>query len=129
MQQLDLLILGAGWTSTFLLPLTTHHHLTHAATTRDGRPVAHTPTLAWTFDPTDPSPTQFAALPLAKNILITFPLTTPHQTHLLVSGYRAAHPGKHDPRFIQLGSTGIWQIPQPPASRPWVTRRSPHDAS
>ncbi|KAF2774178.1 hypothetical protein EJ03DRAFT_346812 [Teratosphaeria nubilosa] len=126
MQQLELLILGAGWTSAFLIPLAHHHHLSLAATTQDGRPVANTPTQKWTFDPTTTNiPHQFAALPLAKNILITFPLTTAHQTHLLTTGYQTAHPGKN-PRFIQLGSTGIWQIPQPIPTQPWVTRHSPH---
>jgi len=138
MQELDLLILGAGWTSTFLIPLLRARHLTFAATTRDGRPVANEPTLRWTFDPTEPPPStatsdatpknQFSPLPLAKHILITFPLTTAAQSHLLVTGYTTAksRSDQSPPRFIQLGSTGIWQIPQ---KTTWVSRRSPYNTT
>ncbi|KAK3113193.1 hypothetical protein LTR53_009764 [Teratosphaeriaceae sp. CCFEE 6253] len=131
MQELDLLILGAGWTSTFLIPLLQAKHLSFAATTRDGHDVANTKTLAWTFDPSKELPTseenQFSPLPLAKHILVTFPLKDKGPSETLVRGYERAHGQKaQDVRFIQLGSTGIWQISQKTL---WVSRRSPYDTT
>ncbi|KAL9536191.1 hypothetical protein SMMN14_01802 [Sphaerulina musiva] len=140
MKEVDLLILGAGWTSTFLIPLLSQNSISFAATTRDGRKVAHHSTLKWTFNPdssdtSSPSSSseksQFSSLPPAKSVLITFPLTSTSQTSLLVTGYTKAHHSSSSspsqPHFIQLGSTGIWQgIPQPSI---WTTRASPYDTS
>ncbi|KAF2209768.1 hypothetical protein CERZMDRAFT_46525 [Cercospora zeae-maydis SCOH1-5] len=129
MQNVDFLILGAGWTATFLIPLLSHHNITFAATTRDGRDVANHRTIKWTFDPDEEASTseksQFSSLPTAKTLLITFPLTSPSQTHLVVHGYTKSHPSSSHPQIIQLGSTGIWQIPQ--QHPPYVTRASPYD--
>ncbi|TKA62257.1 hypothetical protein B0A55_11469 [Friedmanniomyces simplex] len=129
MQELDILILGAGWTSTFLIPLLRTHKLSFAATTRDGRTVAGSQTTPWTFDPDETSQSrernQFSNLPLAKYVLITFPLTSAQQSKTLVNGYLETHDKTPTPaHFIQLGSTGIWQIPQKTL---WVSRRSPYD--
>ena len=128
MQEHHLLILGAGWTATFLIPLLQARNLTFAATTRDGRKVAGAETIAWSFDPDEdesisPQKSQFAKLPLAQNILITFPLTGAGQSKTLLSGYSAVHPGK-DIHFIQFGSTGIWQIKQ---KSHWVDRHCPYN--
>lgn len=131
-QDLDLLILGAGWTSTFLIHLLQSRNLTFAATTRDGRKVAGIETIKWEFDPNEDSSntnekSQFSKLPLAKYVLITFPLTGTGQSSNLVYGYEKYFgKNKYDVRFIQLGSTGIWQIPQ---SSIWVDRKSPYDMS
>ena len=59
----DLLILGAGWTSTFLLPhLTTRHpSISFAATTRDGRDG----TIKWAWD-LQGGAEQYELLPRAK---------------------------------------------------------------
>lgn len=128
MQDHDLLILGAGWTATFLIPILRTRRLSFAATTRDGRDVAGAPTLPWTFDPEESSnistqASQFSRLPLAKKVLITFPLTGEGQSKLLVEGYRKVWKGK-EARFMQLGSTGIWQIEQ---KSHWVDRQSPYN--
>ena len=128
MQEHHLLILGAGWTATFLIPLLQARNLTFAATTRDGRKVAGAETISWSFDPDEdesisPQKSQFAKLPLAQNILITFPLTGPGQSNTLISGYSAVHKGR-DIHFIQFGSTGIWQIAQ---KSHWVDRHSPYN--
>lgn len=137
MQELDLLILGAGWSSTFLIPLLQQRNIPFAATTRDGRKVAGAETIKWSFDPTA-SPTttttteknQFAALPLAKTVLITFPLTGHGQSSELIKGYTNLFEHKKKDReavkFIQFGSTGIWQIPQ---KTHWVSRRSPYNTT
>ena len=147
MQQVDLLILGAGWTSTFLLPLLKQRNYSFAATTTDGRKVADTETIKWRFEPPNDDNNNsssssssnekndktgkgnrdsIASLPLARHVLITFPLTSAAQTDFLVTSYLDGHPSKHgqDTRFIQLGSSGIWQIPQ---STIWVSRRSPYN--
>ena len=126
-----LLILGAGWTATFLIPLLRARSLSFAATTRDGRTVAEHPTQAWTFDPDDTSPAQFHSLPLARNILITFPIVTSGASTRLVHGYNAVWKHRLDAdgaRFVQLGSTGIWSIPAN-ASRTWIDRHSPHSGT
>ena len=128
MQQHALLILGAGWTSTFLIPLCRARNLPLAATTRDGRTVASLPTTPWTFDPAGDA-TQFHDLPLAKTLLVTFPLTGKGQSKLLKEGYDSVWGGKlggDGVRVIQLGSTGIWQIPQPEGEL-WTTRHSPYN--
>ena len=73
-ERVDLLILGAGWTSTFLIPLLTHKKIKYAATTRNGRDN----TIRFQFDPELSDPAPFNVLPEAETVLITFP---PHRTH------------------------------------------------
>ncbi|KAL1297174.1 hypothetical protein AAFC00_004747 [Neodothiora populina] len=125
MQKIDYLILGAGWTSTFLLPLLQSHNKTVIATSTTGRDS----TLKFKFDPSDPSPSAaFATLPNARNILITFPLTGKHQSELLVNTYKATHARvAHSARFVQLGSSGIFTFAE--QKDLWVTRRSAYDTS
>ncbi|KAK3935982.1 hypothetical protein QBC46DRAFT_396241 [Diplogelasinospora grovesii] len=127
MQQLDVLILGAGWSATFLIPLLRSRKLAFTATTTDGRSVAGCPTLRWKFDPTHPD--DIATLPRARYILITFPLVGKGPSELLVKTYDETHRRQSTAadafRFIQLGSTGIWQQPEP-GSGPWMTRHSPY---
>ena len=121
MQQMDLLILGAGWTSTFLIPLAKARHLTYAATSTSGRDE----TIKFKFDPSQEDPSYFSVLPAARNVLITFPLTGEGQSELLVSSYQKTHSRiASDVRFLQLGSTGIWQISEQTL---WVDRRSAYD--
>lgn len=128
MQEIDILILGAGWTATFLIPLLREHKLLFAATTSSGRDVAGVPTSPWRFDPSLPEPdqrTSFASLPRARHVLITFPLKGEGQSSLLVRAYNEAHGASSSFRFIQLGSTGIWQRADE-AQAPWLDRRSPY---
>lgn len=123
MQELDLLILGAGWTSTFLIPLLKQRNLSFAATTRDGHKVAGVETIKWAFNPDDTY--NFMNLPTANTVLITFPLTGKGQSRRMVESYAGSHARKKEQtRFIQLGSTGIWQIKQ---DSTWVSRKSPYD--
>nr|POF11599.1 hypothetical protein CFP56_44437 [Quercus suber] len=132
MQPVEILILGAGWSSTFLIPLLQARNIAFAATTRDGRTVAGADTIPWTFNPSEDSGSftsknQFSTLPTAKSILITFPLTGHGQSKTLIRGYSKAHASKpQDLQFVQFGSTGIWQIPQ---KTTWVTRHSPYDTT
>jgi hypothetical protein len=153
MEELSILILGAGWTATFLIPLLQSRKISFAATTTSGHPVAGAPTIPFKFDPSAPEDetrSAIAALPRARYILITFPLSGKGPSKLLIESYEATHrtaatatttttttsditPSQF--RFIQLGSTGIWQ-PQGPlttttttTANPWITRHSPHTAT
>ncbi|KAK4247495.1 hypothetical protein C7999DRAFT_14480 [Corynascus novoguineensis] len=156
MEELNLLILGAGWTATFLIPLLRSRNISFAATTTTGRPVVDEPTLPFKFNPSAPEHeirSAIAALPRARHILITFPLTGAGPSKLLHSIYTETHltsastssiKSEKDSipfRFIQLGSTGIWQqrqqqssaatpAPASPSSSlppsPWLTRHSPY---
>ena len=112
------LILGAGWTSTFLLPLLKSSSIPHAATTTTGRDS----TIKFVFDPESTDTKPYEALPTASTILITFPLKGPGQSTLLTSQYAKTHPDAH-PHWIQLGSTGIFTAPH------WNSHTSPHDTS
>ena len=134
MEDLDILILGAGWSSTFLIPLLISRKANFAATTTTGRPVADHPTIKFKFDPSDPNiKTTIAALPRARHIIITFPLTGTGPSKLLTSTYETTHL-RHPStftrlttfRFIQLGSTGVWQDPNSlNTTSVWKTRHSP----
>lgn len=104
----DILILGAGWTSTFLIPLCDERSLTYASTTRDGR----NSTIPFQFDPNSQDLEPYKILPDAATVLITFPIQTTGASERLVKFYAASR-GKSDRlhtsiRSIQLGSTGIW---------------------
>ncbi|KAF2863666.1 hypothetical protein K470DRAFT_268082 [Piedraia hortae CBS 480.64] len=123
MREYDILVLGAGWTGTFLLPLLKTTSLLFAATTRDGRDVEGFKTIKWSFDDNG----DFTALPLARHVLITFPLNGSGESKGLVNGYKAAFSGHvaDSVRFIQLGSSSIWQGVE--QKDHWITRHSPHN--
>ncbi|KAK4940876.1 hypothetical protein LTR66_008760 [Elasticomyces elasticus] len=122
MREVQLLILGAGWTSTFLIPLLVSRKISFAATTTTGHNVAGHETFSFRFDPTASDQSAFSTLPNARNVLITFPLKGTGQSKLLVDSYNQYHPKlRHKAHFIQLGSTGIFQIPEQSL---WVTRNS-----
>ncbi|KAL5314390.1 hypothetical protein ACEPPN_018816 [Leptodophora sp. 'Broadleaf-Isolate-01'] len=140
----DILILGAGWTSTFLIPLLKSQHITHAATTTTGRDG----TLKFQFSlpkkhDQEPDLKPYSALPAAKTVLITFPLRGAEETKYLVESYIKTHShsslselrsepreketdAETKPAFIQLGSTGLFTIP---SQSPWVTRHSPYNTT
>lgn len=101
----NILILGAGWTSQFLIPQLKASNLKFAATTRDGRES----TIPFTFDPFSDDKTPFTALPSAETILVTFPLTGEGQSEKITSLYREVHGESNS--WIQLGSTGIFTAP------------------
>jgi hypothetical protein len=111
-KHVDLLILGAGWTSTFLIPLCIAREVKHAATSRPSAPKPDT--LPFEFDESDehPDPAQFAALPGARTVLITFPIKVKGASERLVRLYQQTHEGE-SPAFVQLGSSGIWEVCRP----------------
>ncbi|KAI0818440.1 hypothetical protein GGR55DRAFT_77302 [Xylaria sp. FL0064] len=115
----SLLILGAGWTSNFLIPLLKREGIKHAATTTNGR----NGTIPFKFDPHSDDNTPFEVLPSAKTVLITFPLVGGGQASRLVSAYKATHPDTPSPNYIQLGVTSIW------TGSGWQDENSPYDAA
>ncbi|KAF6755346.1 hypothetical protein DFP72DRAFT_896542 [Ephemerocybe angulata] len=136
----DILILGAGWTSTFLIPLLSSHSISYAATTRDGRG----DTVKFAFDDNSDSDSEnlddYRALPDAKTVLITFPITKRGASGRLVRCYKESR-GRREvgegARWVQLGSTGIWDgqrrakgstappPPPKPVENKWYDRHTP----
>ncbi|TCD63739.1 hypothetical protein EIP91_004990 [Steccherinum ochraceum] len=107
----DLLILGAGWTSTFLIPLCESRNVTYAATTHHQSPSLgkSDKLIFFDFDFSSDDPAPFKALPHAKTVLISFPIKVLGASERLVRLYEQTHEGaKGKTGFIQLGSTGIW---------------------
>ncbi|EUC33232.1 hypothetical protein COCVIDRAFT_21896 [Bipolaris victoriae FI3] len=102
MNEVDLLILGAGWTSTFLIPQLSDTDITYAATTTSGRDA----TIPFKFDPESGDAEPYKRLPAAKTVLITFPLVGHGQSKSIVGLYRSVHGARNN--WIQLGSTGIY---------------------
>ncbi|KAH8175182.1 hypothetical protein LIA77_03600 [Sarocladium implicatum] len=116
------LILGAGWTSQYLIPELEREEIEFAATTTDGRDG----TIPFKFDPESEDLTPFKRLPDAKTVLITFPLKGTGKSLLLTNNYlnsRSSGCRDHDvkPHFIQLGATSIWTAPG------WHDDRSPYN--
>lgn len=134
----DVLVLGAGWTSQFLVPLFEQERITYALTTTTGKPnkscqgkYKESDILPFVFQP-DPDPKspdasydsavderQYTNLPQAKTIIITFKLEGEGQARKLVNTYQKSHTLL--PNFIQLGSTGIWKEDKP------QNRESPYE--
>lgn len=104
--KVDILILGAGWTSNFLIPLCNTRSVSYAATSRSGRDA----TIKFDFDQESDDPEPYRVLPEAKTVLITFPITRKGASGRLVKAYKDAHPGQV--AFIQLGTTSIWDVSQ-----------------
>lgn len=105
----DLLVLGAGWTWSFLQPLLQESHpdITYTATTRDGR----NGTLKWAWDSDSTDDTQYQALPRAKTVLIVFPIKGKGASERMLKGYQSIHGDQV--KWIQLGSTGIYDVSLP----------------
>jgi hypothetical protein len=116
----DFLILGAGWSASFLIPLLKSSNIKYAATTTTG----HDETIPFKFDPESNDVSSFKSLPSSKTILITFPLKGQGQSKKLVELYNKVHPTESkesSARWIQLGSTGIFKAPH------WNNSSSPYD--
>ncbi|KAJ3973146.1 hypothetical protein EV361DRAFT_970523 [Lentinula raphanica] len=102
---LDLLILGAGWTSGFLVSLCLRRGLSFATTTRTGT----NDTIKFLFDQNSDDLTPFKVLPDAKTVLISFPITASGGSERLVRLYKTTRADENlNPAFIQLGATSIW---------------------
>lgn len=130
----DIIVLGAGWLSQFLVPLFEKQGIKYALTTTSGR---INKTCQGLYDEDEvgiirfayqPSPdsaasaqlsqvaaeeddVQYTRLPTAQTVLITFPLKGAGQSRKLISKYREMHSGSVQTQFIQLGSTGMYKAP------------------
>ena len=69
----DLLILGAGWTSTFLIPLCVERRISYAATSRPAHPKPGTVPFHFDEHAAHPDRGPFAALPRARTVLVIDP--------------------------------------------------------
>ena len=124
----DILILGAGWTSQFLLPLLhsqTDPKISYAATTTSG----YDGTIPFRYESGSTDLAPYKQLPLAKMVLVTFPLVGKGQSRELVGMYEETHSilpaGKENSvertRWVQLGAMTIWNAPT------WNDRSSDYD--
>lgn len=107
----DILILGAGWTSIFLIKLCDEREISHSVTSRSGRES----TIKFEFDPESDDLEPYGVLPSASTVLITFPIEKPGASERLVRLYTNSRTdgnlsGELKPRFIQLGTTGMWDV-------------------
>ena len=109
MATVDILILGAGWTSDFLIPLLKSKDISFGATTRDGRDRCGVKTIKFQFDPGAADGEAFKVLPDAKTVLITFPIRTNGAPKKLVGFWKEVHQNTKA-SFVQLGSSGIWNV-------------------
>jgi len=103
----DILILGAGWLSNFLIPLCQERSIAHAATTRSGRDS----TIAFNFNPDSNDVEPYKVLPDALTVLITFPIEKAGASARLIGLYQSSGSSSETrscARFIQLGATNIW---------------------
>lgn len=122
----DILALGSGWTWSFLGPAAGEKGLRAISTTRKGG----NGTIPFTFDPESDDTTPFQSLPDARTIIVIFPLYSADAAKRLVNGYistrseaistdsiytmtslsekEAYITDTSRPRFILLGSTGIY---------------------
>jgi hypothetical protein len=116
--EVKFLILGAGWTSNYLIPILQEKKVAYIATSTTGRPG----TIKFIFEPDAIEPSGFEVLPEATTILITFPLKGVGQSKKLIDFYHETHHTK--PHYIQLGSTEIWRAGAHPG---WMDRHSPYD--
>jgi hypothetical protein len=105
-KEVDFLILGAGWSSGFLIPQLDVEGISPAQTTTTG----HDRTIPFKFDSESNDEESYHSLPSARTILITFPLVGLGQSKRLVSLYQKTHESgtAMDRQWIQLGSTGIF---------------------
>ena len=119
----DLLILGLGWQGSFI-----HDYWAKSlgkkveATTRDGR----SNTIKWAFDPSLAQDLDFwKVLPVARAVIVTFPLPTEESGSLIIKMYTAlaklSSPSAA-PSFILLGSTRAFHGV---AGNPWCNRQGP----
>lgn len=114
----DILVLGAGWTGEFLIPLLERKKVSYAATTTDGR----NGTIPFRYDPDSNEDGQFKRLPSAVTVVLVFPLKGKGQSKHLTGLYEKTHQGSK-PQYVQLGATSIWK------GEGWQDENSPYDTT
>ncbi|KAI9321026.1 hypothetical protein BX666DRAFT_1852354 [Dichotomocladium elegans] len=98
---IPMLILGLGWTGSFLVELLTSLHITYAATTRDGR----NDTIQWALPLNSSDAIDVSLLPYARTVLVTFPVLTSEAMNGLMDAYEKRHGSA---QWILLSSTRIF---------------------
>lgn len=126
--EVDILILGAGWTSQFFVKLFDQEKVTYALTTTTGKINKNcegkydgSKIIPFVFQP-DPYPRpddydenfveeQYSRLPRAKMVVVSFKLEGKGQSEKLMRMYSHSH-AHLLANFVQLGSTGIFKEPR-----------------
>lgn len=116
-QQVDILLLGSGWTSKFLLPLLESEFISSASTTRSTPTTSTSYHLQLPDEPQDDAPESqetiqqisnaLRSLPSAKMIVQIFPCKSRERVRNLVKAFQETHLNQR-PDWVQLGSTGAW---------------------
>ncbi|KAN0062036.1 hypothetical protein ACQY0O_006031 [Thecaphora frezii] len=102
----DVLLLGSGWSSTFILPLLGQEGVSCAFTSRRAPTSDEAANGQYQFELSDPlNPASLRPLPRASTVVVIFPIKNPDLASALVEEYERLHGAT---RWIQLGSTGIW---------------------
>ena len=112
--QVDVLILGAGWTSTFLEPLLGSHNISFSSTTRNGR----NNSIQWSLLPSSGDDVDVSLLPSAKYVIITFPSPSADALRAFLKKYEAEK--NYDVKWVLLSSTR-------PFTSTYNNRHSPQD--
>jgi hypothetical protein len=112
----DILILGAGWTSQFLVPLLELAGQTYALATPQGTinkfcagKYDDSKIVAFYLKPDDPDESEYATLPTASTVIVTFPIKEEGAAKKLVEKYNRIHAGSIHPQWILLGSSSVWE--------------------
>ncbi|KPI45716.1 uncharacterized protein AB675_732 [Cyphellophora attinorum] len=116
----DILVLGAGWLSQFLLPLLKSRDISYAATSTTGRD----DTIPFKFDPNSEDLEQYRRLPNATTILITFPLVA--SSRAARKAAMAAAAGTDKAATQAQTPTAPSQQPLPPSSSSPESKAAPH---
>ncbi|KAK0546345.1 hypothetical protein OC861_005310 [Tilletia horrida] len=110
----DVLLLGAtGWSAAWIIPAFREQRLSYALTSRSGSPSNGTqePTIPFSLSDDwndDQVKEATQSLPEAKAVVIVFPIKSTNVMKAFVDAYHARFQPKHQVRWIQLGSSGIW---------------------
>ena len=102
----DVLSLGFGWTGTFLKSELEARKVSFACTTREGVTGG---SIKFDFDPQSKDAKQYARLPLAKTVVLIFPIMESSGHKTLIDLYNETHPEAFkSTQWIQLGSTSAF---------------------
>ncbi|CAE6520225.1 unnamed protein product [Rhizoctonia solani] len=108
----DILVLGAGWLSHFLVPILHESNLTYAGTSRTG---LIPNTIKWSLGD------GVETLPKADTVVVMFPVDNWEVLNRLIEGYRKSN---GDSFWMLIGSTRGWQVTDT-QSDSVITRHTP----
>jgi len=116
LNKIDVLVLGAGWTSQFLVPHLEEAGLSHRLTTRTGTPKDFcvgkydaSKIVPFAFDPDSNDEKPYAQLPSADYVIVTFKVEGASAARKLVDTFEKTHTQLDKPRWILMGSTGAYE--------------------